>query len=85
MAECLAVAAPAAAAEFIDSAMRILEQVGARNDLAKAIISRAILRREAGDTATARELVTKACLIFQTIGTLDEPIRAAQILATLEP
>ena len=83
MSDYLAPDAPAAADEYSEWAMRILERVGARNDLAKAMVTRAELRRDAGDVAAARQLLDQACAIFQTLGTRDEPARAATILAGL--
>ncbi len=85
MSDCLAAEAPAAADQYSDSAMRILERVGARNDLAKAMVTRAELRRNAGDVAAARRLLDQACAIFQALGTLDEPARAAAVRAALTP
>ena len=60
--------------------MQIFERVGARNDLAKAMVTRAALRQRAGDVATARQLLGDASAIFQTLGTRGElaPIAAAR-------
>ena len=48
MGEYLAADAPAAAEDHVETAMRIFERVGARNDLAKAMVTRAALRQRAG-------------------------------------
>ena len=53
MGECLAAEAPTAAAECVEIAIRILERVDARNDLAKAMVTRAALRQRDGDAVTA--------------------------------
>src|SRR5271167_2444585 len=44
MGDCLAAEAPASAEDCAETAMRILEGVGARDDLAKAMVTRAALR-----------------------------------------
>jgi class 3 adenylate cyclase/tetratricopeptide (TPR) repeat protein len=84
MAECLAAEAPASAEDYVETAIRIVERVGARNDLAKAMVTRAALRQGAGDVATARRLLDRAYAIFQTLGTLDEPARVEAALAALD-
>jgi class 3 adenylate cyclase/tetratricopeptide (TPR) repeat protein len=72
MGECLAAEAPAAAEDCIETALRIFAEVGARNDLARAMVSRAALRRQAGDIGTARDLLQQADAIFRALGTRDE-------------
>jgi class 3 adenylate cyclase/tetratricopeptide (TPR) repeat protein len=86
MAECLAsdAAEASAAEEHADSALRILEQVGARNNFAKALVTKAGLRQAAGDVATAQQLLRQANEIFQELGTLGEPLRVETALASLE-
>jgi len=84
MGECLAGEAPAVAEDYVETAIRIFEQVGARNDLAKANVTRAALRQRAGDVATARQLLHQANAIFRALGTLDEPIRVEAALAALD-
>lgn len=84
MSECLAPEAPASAEEYAENAMRIFERVGARNDLARALLTRAALRQSAGDVATARQLLDQAYAIFQALGTRDEPARVNAALAALE-
>jgi hypothetical protein len=51
--------------------MKILERIGARNDLARAMVTRAALRQAAGDIATAYALLDEAHRIFRVLGTLD--------------
>jgi hypothetical protein len=82
--EYLAVEAPAAAEPNVEAAMGILERIGARNDLARAMITRAALRQSAGDVATARALLDRARAIFHELGTLDEPTRVEAGLADLD-
>jgi class 3 adenylate cyclase/tetratricopeptide (TPR) repeat protein len=72
MGEYLADDAPAAAEDHVETAMRIFETVGARNDLAKAMVTRAALRQRAGDIAAARQLLEAANVIFHTLGTHGE-------------
>ncbi|MGB9646502.1 MAG: adenylate/guanylate cyclase domain-containing protein [Stellaceae bacterium] len=84
MGECLARESAAAAEDYIETAMRIFEQVGAQNDLAKAMVTRAALRQRAGDVATARQLLHQAKAIFRALGTVHEPIRVEAALAALD-
>ena len=84
MGECLAEEAPAAAEDYVETAIGIFQRVGARNDLAKALFTRAGLRQRAGDVATARHLLHQARVIFRSLGTLDEPIRVEAALAALD-
>ena len=83
MGECLATEAPAAAEDHVASAIRIFKEIGARNDLAKAMVTRATLRKTAGDIATAQALLEQAYAIFQALGTRDEPARVEAALAAL--
>ena len=64
--------------------MGILERIGARNDLARAMITRAALRQTAGDVTTARALLDRASAIFRELGTLDEPARVEAARAALD-
>src|SRR5262249_1482979 len=82
--ECLAAEAPTAAEPNVETAMGILERIGARNDLARAMITRAALRQTAGDVATARALLDRAYAIFRELGTLDEPARVEAARAALD-
>ena len=83
MGEYLAADAPAAAEDHVETAMRIFDSVGARNDLAKAMVTRAALRQRAGDVATARQLLEAANAIFRTLGTHGEFARVDAALAGL--
>jgi hypothetical protein len=75
MGECLVPEAPASAEPHVEKAMAILGRIGARNDLARAMVTRAALRQAAGDVATGRRLLDEADAIFRELGTLDEPAR----------
>jgi class 3 adenylate cyclase/tetratricopeptide (TPR) repeat protein len=83
MGECLAAEAPASAEDYVDTAIRIFEQIGARNDLAKAMVTRAALHQNAGQADTARQLFEEARGIFRTLGTRDEFARIDATLAGL--
>jgi len=84
LAECLAQKSPTVAAEHIDAAQQIFISTDARNDLAKALVTRAGLCQNRGDIAEARELLEEAAAIFDSLGTLDEPTRVRSALAALE-
>ena len=72
MAECLGTEESAAAEQHVDAAYAIFEAIGARNDLAKCLAIRALLREHAGDPGEAEHLYTGAEEIFSTLGTIDE-------------
>jgi tetratricopeptide (TPR) repeat protein len=84
MGECLAPETPVSAEPYVETAMSILERIGARNELARAMLTRAALRQSAGDLTTARQLLDRAAAIFQELGTLDEPARVAAARAALD-
>jgi hypothetical protein len=81
--ECLAREAPTSAEPYVETAMEILGRIGARNDLARAMVTRAALRQAAGDAA-ARRLLDQAHAIFHALGTLDEPARVEAARAALD-
>jgi len=84
MADCLAAEAPAAAADYAETAMRILGEIGARNDLAKAMVTKAALRQRAGEVNGAHRLLDKAREIFEALGTLDGGAQVRSAIATLD-
>lgn len=84
MGDCLSETAPASAEDYAETAIEILEKVGARNDLAKAMVTRAQLRQSAGDFVTARELLDRALTIFDALGTSDGAASVKAALAKLE-
>ena len=80
--ECLTSADPAEAARHLERATRILDDIGARNDLAKTLVAQAELARSGGGHVQAGELLDHALQIFQSLGTLDEPTRVQTRLHT---
>ena len=84
MGECLAPESSAAAEPYVENAMEVLERIGARNDLARAMVTHAALRRTAGDIARARGLLEQADAIFRGLGTVDGPARVEVALAALD-
>jgi class 3 adenylate cyclase/tetratricopeptide (TPR) repeat protein len=83
MSECLAEEASVTAENHIETAIQIFERVDARNDLAKAMVTRAALRQRAGDVAAARQLLETADTIFHKLGTHGEFGRVNAALAAL--
>jgi hypothetical protein len=75
MGECLAPEDPGSAEGYVATAMTILERIGARNDLARVMVTQAALRQAAGDAEAARAFLDQASAIFDELGTLDEPVR----------
>jgi class 3 adenylate cyclase/tetratricopeptide (TPR) repeat protein len=84
MCECLASEDPASAEPYVETAMSILERIGARNELARAMVTRAALRQTAGDLTAARQLLDGADAIFRALGTVDEPDRVKTARAALD-
>jgi hypothetical protein len=78
--ECLIVEEPTAAEHHIEMGLGILDRVGARNDFAKALMTRAQLRRADGDAAAADKLSTQALSIFESLGTQEEPAKIRALL-----
>ena len=81
--EAVAVDDPAAASEHLEAAARLLEEVGARDELARTFVAQANLRRAAHDAAAARPLLRRALELFEECGTLQEPARVRAMLAEL--
>ncbi len=84
MGECLAPEGPDSAERYVTMAMEILGRIGAHNDLARAMVTRAALRQVAGDFAAAGQLLDQAGAIFRELGTLDEPARVEAARAALD-
>jgi len=82
--EVLAPDDPSAAACQLELATRILEEVGAEDERAKALAAQGGLRQAAGDVAGARELLERAVTVFETLGTIDEAVRIRAALADLD-
>jgi hypothetical protein len=70
----------AAAAAHLESAVRILEEVGAHDELGRALVAQAELRQRAQDLAGARHLLQRALALFEECGTVDEPARVRALL-----
>ena len=70
-------------AAHVDAAMGICEEVGARNDLAKALVSRAAHCWTAGDLASARTALERALATFEALGTVDGRAVATALLEVL--
>jgi tetratricopeptide (TPR) repeat protein len=79
MADCLAKGDSATAAEHADHALRMFEGIGMRNDVAKALATKARLRQAAGDFASARALLAEADAIIEMLGTRDESRTKAEM------
>ena len=62
---------PVAATAHLEAAMKIFEKVGARNEVAKALVAQAELHRAAGDIPAARDFHHRALALFEALGTLD--------------
>jgi tetratricopeptide (TPR) repeat protein len=73
-----------AAEEYVEQAIRIFEAIGARNDLAKALATRAGLLWRAGNPVDARQLFGEARDIFEALGTRDEQTMVEDALAELD-
>jgi tetratricopeptide (TPR) repeat protein len=74
---------PRAAAGHLETAARILEEIGARNDLAEVAVARARLHEAAGDVVAARALLEEALVIFEELGTRDEAAETHAALTAL--
>lgn len=73
-----------AASEHMDSAMAILQEIGALNDVGKTLLAQGQLHICKEDYGTARELLTKAMEIFKNLGTEDEPLKVQKALAEFQ-
>ena len=82
--DCLGPDDPRAAGEYVEQAIHIFEAIGARNDFAKALATRAGLLWRAGDSVAARQLFGQARDIFAALGTSDEQAMVEYALAELD-
>ena len=71
------------AVEHLGRAARILEEVGARNEVAKVLVAQATCQRAAGNVAEARGALERALAIFTSLGTVDGPPLVASLLDSL--
>ncbi|MGD8880997.1 MAG: adenylate/guanylate cyclase domain-containing protein [Desulfobacterales bacterium] len=74
---------PAQAAPHFEKSIAVLQEIKAENELAMAYAGYGRLLNEQGETARAREYLTKALEIFERLGTLIEPDRVREALAGL--
>ena len=74
---------PAAAEERLSEARAILREAGACDEIARADVARAAIRRRAGAHEEARGLLEDALATFERLGTLDQIARTRQTLAAL--
>jgi tetratricopeptide (TPR) repeat protein len=72
-----------AANEHLEAAAVILAAVGARNDLAKAWATQAMVRHEDGNVASGLSLARRALALFEELGTLHEPTRLRSWLGSV--
>ena len=75
---------PEAARRHLDAARQMLEDVDARNDLAKAVAARGTLHRTMGEHSAARQLLEEALAIFEALGTVDETVRVRGMLESTQ-
>jgi transcriptional regulator with AAA-type ATPase domain/tetratricopeptide (TPR) repeat protein len=73
----------AGATVHLERAHRVLDETGARSELAKTLVAEAALRAARGDSDDARRLLGEAGRIFETLGTVDEPDRVRAALQAL--
>ncbi|HEV8440856.1 MAG TPA: sigma 54-interacting transcriptional regulator [Methylomirabilota bacterium] len=71
------------AAAHLETATRVLGEIGAQNELAKALVNEAELHRARGARPEARSRLERALRIFESLGTLNEPARVGAVLAAL--
>jgi len=81
--ECLTPDDPAGAASHLAEALRILEEIGSRNEFASTLAATGGLRRSADNSDEARQFLERALAIFETLGTIDGPLRVRGALAEL--
>jgi tetratricopeptide (TPR) repeat protein len=83
--ECDMAHEPGRAAETLAAAGRILDELGARNELAKALAAYGTLLQSMGDSAGARDRLERALALFESLATWDEPARLRGRLSALGP
>jgi transcriptional regulator with AAA-type ATPase domain/tetratricopeptide (TPR) repeat protein len=71
---------PVAAAAHLEAATALLQDIGARYDLARVMTAQGELADAAGDRVRARGLWQKALAIFEELDTIDEPSRVRRLL-----
>jgi tetratricopeptide (TPR) repeat protein len=74
---------PDEAGPHFEKAISIFQEIRAENELAFAYSGRGRLHKQQGNTANARDCLTKALEIFERLGTLIEPDKVREELAEL--
>ena len=74
---------PAEAASHFEHGIAVLQQINAENELALAYAGYGRLHAQCGNLPQARTYLSQALDIFERLGTLGEPERVQQALATL--
>jgi tetratricopeptide (TPR) repeat protein len=74
---------PDQAAPHFEQSIATLHAIHAENELALAYAGYGRLHAQQGDTAQARDYLTRALAIFERLGTLGEPDKVRQVLAAL--
>ena len=74
---------PVEAAACFETSITTLGRIKAENELALAYAGYGRLHARQGDTARARDCLTRALAIFERLGTLGEPDRVLQEMAAL--
>jgi tetratricopeptide (TPR) repeat protein len=74
---------PAEAASHFEHSIAVLQQINAENELALAYAGYGRLHAQCGNLPQARTYLSQALDIFERLGTLGEPERVQQALATL--
>jgi class 3 adenylate cyclase/tetratricopeptide (TPR) repeat protein len=73
-----------AASRYIEESVEALRRSGARNHLARALVTQAAVLRRQGDGPGARTALEESLAIFEEVGTLSEPERVREALAMLD-
>src|SRR5262249_32678255 len=82
--EALTVDDPEAAAQHLETARLITEEIGAKSELAKTLLAHVALYRAAGDTSAALQVASLALAISEELGTIDDTARARRIIGELD-
>jgi class 3 adenylate cyclase/tetratricopeptide (TPR) repeat protein len=76
---------PTKAAHHFEKSITLFKEINAENELALAYAGYGRLHRKQGQIKQAREYLSKAIEIFERLGTLIEPDKVREDLATLKP
>ena len=75
---------PAQATPHFDKSIAVFREIKAENELALAFSGYGRYHKQKGQIAQAQEYLTKALEIFERLGTLNEPDKVREELATLK-